>query len=113
MVDESGAGDGFEWGIVEIFGHRRHAGRVREQEQFGAKMLRVDIPIDGDPAKGWVSHFYGGAAIFSYSLSDEATVLKINAPYAPFRLRAPVEENPAPDDEDLDGDLGGFDEPGP
>ncbi len=33
----------FEWAIVEIFGHRRHAGRTIEEERFGAKMLRVDV----------------------------------------------------------------------
>ena len=31
--------DGFEWAIVEVLGHRKHAGRVREEERFGAKML--------------------------------------------------------------------------
>ena len=30
--------DGWEWAVVEIFGHRRHAGRTREEERFGAKM---------------------------------------------------------------------------
>ena len=39
--------DGWEWAIVEIFGHRRHAGRTREEERFGAKMLRIDIPVKG------------------------------------------------------------------
>ena len=36
--------DGWEWAIVEIMGHRKHAGRIREEERFGAKMLRVDVP---------------------------------------------------------------------
>lgn len=80
--------EGWEWAIVEIFGHRRHAGRTREEERFGAKMLRVDIPNDADPAnKGWTTHFYGGASIFSFSLSDRATVMRLNRPYtAPSRL---------------------------
>jgi hypothetical protein len=74
------------WAIVEIFGHRRHSGRACEEERFGAKMLRIDIPQiewDGDEAKvtGWTTHFYGGSSIFSYSLTDEETVLRANRPY--------------------------------
>ncbi len=50
--------DGWEWAIVEIFGHRRHAGRAREEERFGAKMLRIDVPVKGDPAThGWETHW--------------------------------------------------------
>jgi hypothetical protein len=79
--------EGWEWAIVEIFGHRRHAGRIREEERFGAKMLRIDVPTDGDPAKGWETRYYGGSSIFSLSLSDEPTVMKANRPYdSPYRL---------------------------
>lgn len=53
--------DGWEWAIVEVFGHRRHAGRIREEERFGAKMLRIDVPNKGAPAEhGWTTHWYGG-----------------------------------------------------
>lgn len=86
-------GDGFEWGVVEIFGHRRHAGRVREEECFGAKMLRVDVPIvvfrESETAArapvidGWKTHYYGGGAIFSFSLTDEESVMRANRPYEP------------------------------
>lgn len=75
---------GWEWGIVEVFGHRRHVGRIREEERFGAKMMRIDIPVKGDPAaNGWETHFYGGASIFSFTLTDEATALRANKPYEP------------------------------
>lgn len=71
--------EGWEWAIVEIFGHRRHAGRIREEERFGARMLRIDVPRAGaDGAIAWVSHFYGGAAIFSLALTDAATVERVN-----------------------------------
>lgn len=89
--------NGWEWSIVEIFGHRSHAGRTREEERFGAKMLRIDVPINGDPdAQGWETHWYGGAAIFSQTPTDEATVMRINKPYerpGTYRL-------PPPDDDD-------------
>lgn len=93
------AEDGWEWAIVEIFGHRRHAGRTREEERFGAKMLRIDVPKKGDPTtNGWETHWYGGSSIFSYTLTDEDSVMRSNKPYeSPSRYRLP-----APDDYDDD-----------
>ena len=92
--------DGWEWAVVEIFGHRRHYGRTREEERFGAKMLRIDVPVEGNPAeKGWQTLYYGGSSIFSFGLTDEASVMRANKPYAPAsRLIAP------PDDVDFDQD---------
>ncbi|WP_181175169.1 MULTISPECIES: hypothetical protein [unclassified Mesorhizobium] len=106
----------FEWMLVEIFGHRTHWGRGIEVERFGAKMLRIDVPqvewttpTEEKPAPepiatGWVTHFYGGASIFSNTLTDERTVLVRNAPYAkPALYLAPPDEEeppPAPSDDD-------------
>lgn len=67
-----------EYAIVEIFGHRQHAGRIEEVERFGSKMLRIDIPTDGDFEKGYVTLFYGGASIFSLTLTDLETVKRRN-----------------------------------
>jgi hypothetical protein len=52
----------WEWTIVEIFGHRRHVGKAREEEKFGTKLLRIGVPKLG-PGPGeimWSGHFYGG-----------------------------------------------------
>jgi len=85
---------GWEWACVEIMGFRKHVGRVREEERFGAKMLRIDIPVKGDPiANGWETHWYGGSSIFSLTLTDEESVMRHNKPYEPparVRLPAPV-----------------------
>jgi hypothetical protein len=96
--------NGWEWAIVEIFGHRSHAGRVREEERFGAKMLRIDVPKDGDAsANGWETHYYGGASIFSFTLTDEASVIKINKPYsAASRYIAPPDRYDSDDVEEGD-----------
>jgi hypothetical protein len=72
------ADEGWEWAIVEIFGHRRHVGKAREEEKFGAKLLRIDVPKFG-PGKDditWSSHFYGGSSLFSYTPTDERTVMR-------------------------------------
>lgn len=92
----------WEWAIVEIFGHRKHAGRTCEEERFGAKMLRVDVPLKGDPAThGWETHYYGGSAIFSFTLTTEATALNVNKPYEPparYQITDERDEEDASDD---------------
>lgn len=94
--------DGWEWAIVEVFGHRRHAGRTREEERFGAKLLRIDIPKKGDPeTHGWETIYYGGSSIFSFSLSDELNCLRLNKPFEP---PGRISRLPAPAD-DFDDDL--------
>lgn len=122
----------FDWCVVEIFGHRRHAGRGREEEKFGNKMLRIDVPQlelvpstmiataspDGTvrPASarkvsGWETHWYPGSAIFSFTLTDEETVMRMNRPYeaaSRYRLPAPTE-----DDDDLPFEHEDQDEAGP
>jgi hypothetical protein len=124
IIDEAQKeSDGWEWAVVEIFGHRRHAGRTREEERFGSKMLRIDVPtfapartlFDAANVKPedseivWQTHYYGGGSIFSYTLTDEVSVMRANKPYeSPYRMRLP-----APGDEpngvDFENDAYGFD----
>lgn len=97
------------YAVVEIFGHRRHAGRITEVEQFGSKMLRVDVPKEGDFDKGYVSHFYGGASIFSLTHTDIETVRRMNTP--PSWQRPGHQSLPAPDvDDEGEGGFDDFDE---
>jgi hypothetical protein len=49
------------WAIVELMGHRIRAGRVTEVELAGGKMLRIDIPTEGED----VTEFYSTAAIYA------------------------------------------------
>lgn len=66
------------WACVEIFGHRKHYGRIREVERFATKMLRVDVPTQtAAPLLGEAETFetfmYGGGAIFSLTpMTEEA-----------------------------------------
>jgi len=115
-ADQGSAGEGWEWAYVEIMGHRSHWGRTREEERFGTKMLRVDVPRvtkkpgpeGGEPVAeiNWSTHYYGGASIFSFSLTDEATVMRRNTPYeAPHRLTYLEPRRGDPDSIDEDSDL--------
>ncbi|RAI45096.1 hypothetical protein CH341_05715 [Rhodoplanes roseus] len=107
---------GFQWACVEVFGHRRHFGRCTEEERFGAKMLRVDVPkpaSDGPSAVAWTTHYYGGGALFSYTLPDEETVMSRNRPYvSPYPRRIAPPELPASEDDNGDEVLESVDHAG-
>lgn len=75
-----------EYAIVEIMGHRRLVGRIIDTERFGAKLLRIDVPTNGDFDQGFTSQFYAGSAIFSVTPTDLATVRRMNKPYESARL---------------------------
>lgn len=57
------------WGIVELMGHQRIAGRISEQAIGGGNLLRVDVP-DGEDQFRTV--FYGSSAIYALHVTDEA-----------------------------------------
>jgi hypothetical protein len=57
------------WGIVELMGHQRIAGRISEQVIGGGNLLRVDVP-DGEDQFRTV--FYGSSAIYALHVTDEA-----------------------------------------
>ena len=60
--------DKFEhWGIVELMGHQRAAGRLSEETIGGANMLRVDVP-EGDTFR---TAYYGSSAIYAVHITDE------------------------------------------
>lgn len=62
------------WGIVELMGHQRAAGRLSEQTVGGANLLRVDIP-EGETFR---TVFYGSSAIYAVHITDE-TVARASA----------------------------------
>jgi hypothetical protein len=67
----SGAGElsGDVWAIVELMGHKRYAGRVREVTIAGGAFLRVDVPEGGDFAAS--THYFGPAAIYGLHPTTE------------------------------------------
>lgn len=99
-----------QWAIVEIMGHHRQAGRISEVTQFGAVLLRVDVPA-GD---GWATEFYGGSAIYRLRICTEEVAREAlkqigdPRPYEPigFRERPETPSLPKPnyyrDDNDLE-----------
>lgn len=100
-----------EWAVVEIMGHLRTAGRIFEVERFGAKLLRVDVPI-GDE---WATEFFGGSAIYRIRHCTEEMARQIAIslgdprparpapPAAALTYRPPREAEPDLFDDELDG----------
>jgi hypothetical protein len=98
------------WTILELMGHRRLGGYVREQEIAGAAFLRIDVPAtDDDPA---ATQFYSAQAVYAITPTTEAMARAVAARQRP----APVQrwELPAiagtsagarPSAEDHDEDL--------
>jgi hypothetical protein len=102
------------WAIVEIFGHRRHVGIVSEAEQFGAKMLRIDVPgpqqldllnVAASPAIE-ATYFYGGASIFGITPITEARgraeLARMRAMHEPARIGLRLGYDSDDDDEGQD-----------
>lgn len=73
-----------QWGIVELMGHQRTAGRLSEETIGGANMLRVDVP-DGETFR---TAYYGPSAIYALHVTDEkvaraaASTMGRRPPYA-------------------------------
>lgn len=56
------------WGIVEIMGYVKVAGRVADAPMFGTTLCRVDIPqADGS----FVTQYFGGSSIYRFTPSSE------------------------------------------
>lgn len=60
------------WGLVEIMGHQRIAGRLGERSIAGTNLLQVDIPI-GDGPEDFRTQFVGGGSIYALHPTDEKT----------------------------------------
>lgn len=61
--------------ILELMGHRRLAGRVKEVQQYGVTMLRLDVPGPGGAIVA--TQFYGGSALYCVTPCDEATAIAV------------------------------------
>ncbi len=105
-----------QWAIVELMGHVRVAGRVTEEEHFGAKLGRIDIPKhDG----GFTTQYFGGSSVYRLTptTEDMARAVALHSQPEPvhrFELTPPRQDAAyyeslrhgaaALEDEDQDGD---------
>jgi hypothetical protein len=64
-----------EWAIVELMGHRRLAGYIREVEIAGKGFLRLDIPTGESTA----TQLYNPAAVYAITPTSEDTARRVAA----------------------------------
>lgn len=62
------------WGVIEIMGHKRLAGRITEQVVGGHSFIRIDVPAGNSPA--W-SKLFGPAAIYGITPTTEDVALVV------------------------------------
>jgi hypothetical protein len=59
------------WGILELFGHLRLAGKLSEQTIAGGAFIRIDVPEL--PGVSGYTRFFGHAAVYGMTPTDEQT----------------------------------------
>lgn len=121
------------WAILELMGHVRLAGKLSEEERFGAKVGRIDIPkppsedcpvCNGTGAykdeaclscDQFLTQFFGGGSVYRITPVSEQVARDVArkisaAPVSPWDYPKPALPAPAvvaDDDDDLDDDGNG------
>lgn len=91
-----------EWSILEVMGHRRLGGFVREVQVAGAGFLRIDVPSDID-GETHSTQFYPPSSVYCLTPVSEAAA-KIVArssrpePVSRWELPSPRSRNDADND---------------
>jgi len=79
------------WGLLELFGHQRLAGKLSEQTIGGCHFIRIDVPEVGETAA--YTRFFTQGAIYGMTPMEEETARKLAAylravPVSPYELRS-------------------------
>lgn len=102
------------WGVVEVMGHKRFAGRITEQAIAGAALVRVDVPAISFPDREFneFSKLIGIASVYcitpmteelarkaARALAHEAAAMPV---YIPEERQLAASTSHANDDDDED-----------
>lgn len=73
------------WAVVELMGHNKIAGKIKEVSIAGGAMLRVDVPASGEQKS--YTRFFGHSSIYSINPTTEelATAMVRNCASEPVR----------------------------
>jgi hypothetical protein len=101
-----------EWAILELMGHRKEAGLVREVSIGGASFIRIDVPGKNVP---WIAtQYYNPSAVYCMTPVSEELARQVAMTYEPqpvtryelpaaSSLRHPPGEGYGDDDDDTGG----------
>jgi len=87
------------WAMLELMGHRQRIGYVREVEMAGGKLMRIDIPNEG----GYITEFYGCAAIYSLRPVSEEIARDAMRRHGDLRPVRPAEYRSLPAPQESNG----------
>lgn len=81
-----------QWALVELYGHQRIVGRVREATIGGCSFVRVDVPAVGEQKE--FTRYFGQNAIYSLNPIAEGVAMQLaerfrNPPVSAYDLPAP------------------------
>lgn len=85
------------WAIVELLGHVRIAGLLTEEERFGAKIGRIDIPVNDT----FVTQYFGHSSIYRITPCTEEVARSVAfqnqpQPIYPFELPEYISDEDEP-----------------
>lgn len=104
------------WAIVELMGHIRMAGRLTEEERFGGKLGRLDVPGEDDT---FTTVYFNSNSLYRLTVSTEAVARRVAEANRPRPVHAYEMPEPIPrslvsrhrdDDRDDDIDFGDDDD---
>lgn len=68
------------WAVVELMGHVKIAGKLLEEEKFGSKLGRLDIPqADGS----FITQYFGGGSVYRISVVSEDVARHVSRSTSP------------------------------
>lgn len=99
------------WGLLELFGHQRLAGRLTDQAIGGCHFIRIDVPeVDGQAG---YTRFFTNGAIYGITVTTEDVARRMAAalrakPIQAYELQVPEprprlardDDGMGPDEED-------------
>ena len=94
------------WGVLELMGHVRIAGRITEEELFGGKVGRIDIPGEGGKM---FTQYFGGHTLYRLTPVSEDVARAFAErnrarPVYVYELALPAPSEASGEGDDDDGD---------
>ena len=92
------------WAVLELMGHRRLGGYLREVTVAGAPFLRIDIP-GAKPGEVYATQFYSAGAVYAFTPTTEETaraLARVARPEPVHRWELPAPPSRAHEGDDVE-----------